>query len=161
MHHLIEISLGQLLLQPPLVCFCCRVFLTMLEKGRWLPHRQKNWPLLAPLFICPVFCVDYEYAVGLCHTCVTIRNIFDLCTRGRRVPRHSCLVFYIINRIIKKWFFYFFLVRIIYHLYTLQNQYGFYTGPYPQGSSLHISEGNNWRNRLKTSNFDYTFYIII
>ena len=108
MHHLIEISLGQLLLQPPLVCFCCRVFLTMLEKGRWLPHRQKNCPLLSPLVICPVFCVDYEYAVGLCHTCVTIRNIFDLCTRGRRVPRHSCLVFYIINRIIKKWFFLFF-----------------------------------------------------
>ena len=108
MHHLIEISLGQLLLQPPLVCFCCRVFLTMLEKGRWLPHRQKNSALYGPLFICPVFCVDYEYAVGLCHTCVTIRNIFDLCTRGRRVPRHSCLVFYIINRIIKKWFFLFF-----------------------------------------------------
>ena len=49
MHHLIEISLGQLLLQPPLVCFCCRVFLTMLEKGRWLPHRQKNCPFLSPL----------------------------------------------------------------------------------------------------------------
>ena len=108
MHHLIEISLGQLLLQPPLVCFCCRVFLTMLEKGRWLPHRQKNLPLYAPLFICPVFCVDYEYAVGLCHTCLAILSIFDLCTRGRRVPRHSCLVFYIINRIIKKWFFLFF-----------------------------------------------------
>ena len=108
MHHLIEISLGQLLLQPPLVCFCCRVFLTMLEKGRWLPHRQKNSPFYPTLFICPVFCVDYEYAVGLCHTCVTIRNIFDLCTRGRRVPRHSCLVFYIINRTIKKWYFFIF-----------------------------------------------------
>ena len=102
MHHLIEISLGQLLLQPPLVCFCCRVFLTMLEKGRWLPHRQKFLPLFTPLVICPVFCVDYEYAVGLCHTCVSFCIIFDLCTRGGRVPRHSCLVFYIINRIIKK-----------------------------------------------------------
>ena len=102
MHHLIEISLGQLLLQPPLVCFCCRVFLTMLEKGRWLPHRQKNSPFYPTLVICPVFCVDYEYAVGLCHTCVLFHIIFDLCTRGRRVPRHSCLVFYIINRIIKK-----------------------------------------------------------
>ena len=108
MHHLIEISLGQLLLQPPLVCFCCRVFLTMLEKGRWLPHRQKNFPLYPPLFICPVFCVDYEYAVGLCHTCLAILSIFDLCTRGRRVPRHSCLVFHIINRIIKKWYFFIF-----------------------------------------------------
>ena len=118
MHHLIEISLGQLLLQPPLVCFCCRVFLTMLEKGRWLPHRQKNLPFFTTLFICPVFCVDYEYAVGLCHTCVTIRNIFDLCTRGRRVPRHSCLVFYIINRIIKKWYFFnFFSTDYILSLY--------------------------------------------
>ena len=108
MHHLIEISLGQLLLQPPLVCFCCRVFLTMLEKGRWLPHRQKILPFFTTLFICPVFCVDYEYAVGLCHTCCAIVCIFDLCTRGGRVPRHSCLVFYIINRIIKKWYFLFF-----------------------------------------------------
>ena len=136
MHHLIEISLGQLLLQPPLVCFCCRVFLTMLEKGRWLPHRQKNCPLLSPLFICPVFCVDYEYAVGLCHTCVTIRNIFDLCTRGRRVPRHSCLVFYIINRIIKKWYFFiFFSTDYILSLYPSKSVRILYW-PLPSGFVL-------------------------
>ena len=136
MHHLIEISLGQLLLQPPLVCFCCRVFLTMLEKGRWLPHRQKNWPLLAPLVICPVFCVDYEYAVGLCHTCWAILSIFDLCTRGRRVPRHSCLVFYIINRIIKKWFFYnFFSTDYILSLYPSKSVRILYW-PLPSGFVL-------------------------
>ena len=136
MHHLIEISLGQLLLQPPLVCFCCRVFLTMLEKGRWLPHRQKNSPFYPTLFICPVFCVDYEYAAGLCHTCVSFRIIFDLCTRGRRVPRHSCLVFYIINRIIKKWYFFnFFSTDYILSLYPSKSVRILYW-PLPSGFVL-------------------------